>query len=294
MKNYNLKNDFLRVTISSFGAEIKSVINLETNIEYFWQADKEIWGRTAPILFPIIGKEDGNGILIENVSYTIPQHGFARDNNFDLFFESKNQIIFVLTDKEITKEVYPYKFKLFVTYILEGITLHQKFTVINYGNKPLYYSIGAHPGFNLPSGILENYFIEFVDTEELINREVENNLLTGLSKTLSNNGQLHLHENLFTNGVLIIPVENKKTINLKSRNGFQMISLDISNFNHVGIWAPNGSQQFICIEPWKGITGTKNKFKQIGEKEEIQILEIGEEHTYELNMKFNYKNLNEI
>ena len=69
MSIHNLKNKHLSISVSSLGAELRSIVNQSSNFQYLWQADKKIWGRTAPILFHIIGKEDGDGIMIENMKY---------------------------------------------------------------------------------------------------------------------------------------------------------------------------------------------------------------------------------
>lgn len=55
-----LKNDYLTVKINPLGAELTSVVDNETQLEYMWQADKAYWGRHAPILFPIVGRLQDN------------------------------------------------------------------------------------------------------------------------------------------------------------------------------------------------------------------------------------------
>ena len=63
---YHLSNQYLSVQISSLGAELKSVKSISHNIEYMWQADPEFWGRTSPILFPIVGRLTDNSTLIHH------------------------------------------------------------------------------------------------------------------------------------------------------------------------------------------------------------------------------------
>ena len=52
MADYILKNSELTVTVSSAGAEIRSVKDNATGQEYMWQADPAFWGWTSPNLFP--------------------------------------------------------------------------------------------------------------------------------------------------------------------------------------------------------------------------------------------------
>ncbi len=54
--DYTIENEIIKVTVSSTGAEIQSIVGKHIGNEYIWQADPEIWGRHAPVLFPIVGK----------------------------------------------------------------------------------------------------------------------------------------------------------------------------------------------------------------------------------------------
>ena len=53
-----LKNTHLTVEIDDLGAQLCSVKSPE-GTEYIWQADPAIWGRHAPLLFPVIGRLQG-------------------------------------------------------------------------------------------------------------------------------------------------------------------------------------------------------------------------------------------
>ena len=55
MAEYQLKNQELTLKISSKGAEMKSLKDNKTNQEYLWHGDSAYWGRTSPVLFPIVG-----------------------------------------------------------------------------------------------------------------------------------------------------------------------------------------------------------------------------------------------
>ena len=52
----------LSASISSKGAELQS---LKLNgVEYLWQADPALWGKHAPVLFPIVGSiRNGPGLI---------------------------------------------------------------------------------------------------------------------------------------------------------------------------------------------------------------------------------------
>ena len=55
-KEFIIENEYLKVTVTTWGAQVKSVIRKSDNTEHIWQADKSVWGYHAPILFPHAGK----------------------------------------------------------------------------------------------------------------------------------------------------------------------------------------------------------------------------------------------
>ena len=53
---YAIENEYLIVTVTTWGAQVKSVVRKFDDVEHMWQADKSVWGYHAPILFPHTGK----------------------------------------------------------------------------------------------------------------------------------------------------------------------------------------------------------------------------------------------
>ena len=161
---FNLQNDFLKIKVNLFGAELSSVIDTKTNFEYIWQAGDE-WKRHAPILFPIVGKLINNQFKFENKPFELPQHGFARDLNFALINNNNNQLNFELNSDENTKSKFPFNFKLQVNYTLSNNILKITYTVLNKSNTDLYFSIGAYPAFNTTynGSSLNDYLLLMID-----------------------------------------------------------------------------------------------------------------------------------
>ncbi|HNN29879.1 MAG TPA: aldose 1-epimerase family protein, partial [Agitococcus sp.] len=93
---YILKNALLEIAINAIGAELKSVKHQQHEIEYMWQADPQFWGRTSPVLFPIVGRLTDNITLINGQAYEIMQHGFARDCAFECVAQTDDKISFRL------------------------------------------------------------------------------------------------------------------------------------------------------------------------------------------------------
>ena len=61
----------------------------------------KFWGRTSPVLFPIVGNYVQKQSVYEGKTYTLSQHGFARDMEFDLESQTEEEIWFVLKDTEV-------------------------------------------------------------------------------------------------------------------------------------------------------------------------------------------------
>ena len=127
MGAYQLKNEELTLTVISAGAEMKSLKDNKTEQEYLWQADPKFWGRTSPVLFPIVGNYVQKQSVYEGKTYTLSQHGFARDMEFDLESQTEEEIWFVLKDTESTLEKYPFHFALHIGYGSMPLSLCRKY-----------------------------------------------------------------------------------------------------------------------------------------------------------------------
>ena len=51
--DYIIENEYLKVTVTTNGAQLKSVVRKCDGAEHVWQADPSVWGYHAPILFPM-------------------------------------------------------------------------------------------------------------------------------------------------------------------------------------------------------------------------------------------------
>ncbi|MEP7253094.1 MAG: aldose 1-epimerase family protein, partial [Ginsengibacter sp.] len=114
-----LENSFLKISLVDKGAELKSVIRKDSNQEYMWSGDPSIWGKTSPILFPIVGTLKNNTYTFNNISYQLARHGFARDCVFEIETQAEDRAVFLLKSNPETFENYPFHFELRVTYSIE-------------------------------------------------------------------------------------------------------------------------------------------------------------------------------
>ncbi len=80
--SFTISNGRVTATIKAAGAELCSLKDAHGH-EVLWQAGEE-WPRHAPLLFPIVGKLKDDVLRHRGQVYAMTQHGFARDQRFQL------------------------------------------------------------------------------------------------------------------------------------------------------------------------------------------------------------------
>ena len=113
-----ISNQKLEIGVKEHGAELCSIIRKSDGREYMWQASPEYWKRHSPVLFPIVGSLWNKEMRQDGKTYTMGQHGFARDMDFELIEKSADTLRYRLTSSEETKRLYPYDFILEIGYKL--------------------------------------------------------------------------------------------------------------------------------------------------------------------------------
>ena len=103
-----------------------------------------------PILFPICGNLPNNTYQYNNQSYTLKQHGFARDLPWEVIDQKTDDcasLTLTLNSNEQTLKGYPFDFQLKFTYELEGKNLRIRQQYINRSQEVMPFSFGFHPYF---------------------------------------------------------------------------------------------------------------------------------------------------
>ncbi|WP_121626443.1 aldose 1-epimerase family protein [Poseidonibacter antarcticus] len=277
---YSLENNEIKIKIDSFGAELKSLISLDENIEYLWQGDPKFWNRSSPVLFPIVGKLLDNNYDYENKEYSMSQHGFARDKEFLLVKQNKTMLKFLLKDDEDSLKIYPFVFELYITYEIKDRSLKVSYEVINKSNDKMYFSIGAHPAFNWPleknQEKQEDYYFEFEDFEkDSLNRFPlqENGISNNLESVNLEDKKLAISKDIFRNDALIFKNDNINIIVLKNSINKRFIEMKFEASSYLGLWSKPSGAPFVCIEPWCGIADFIDSNKKLEDKVGINILE---------------------
>jgi len=279
-----LENEQLKVEINLKGAELSSIYNKKAGVEHLWQGGVDTWKWQAPILFPVVGKQNGGTFIVDNATYKMGTHGFARKKEFNLINSTNLKANFLLESNTSTLKIYPFKFKLYVNYKLVGSKVSIYYIVENVDTKEMYFSIGAHPGFDLswqPGNDFEDYYLEF-EKEETIDR-----LLSSPDKGLRN-GKVHknylehqrvlyLTYAMFSDRAIILQNPVSNYVKIKNKNSPISLTIGIEGFPYLGIWRPSSTKgRLVCVEPWYGLTDAENSTKLLKERKAIQMLEEGE------------------
>lgn len=269
---HTIQNKYVSIIVNSFGAELVSIKN-KPGVELLWQAKKEIWSRHAPVLFPIVGRLQDNKYVYDKNEFVLSQHGFARDKEFALVEQSDTSLRFELTDNEDSFQVYPFHFSLIISYELIANKIVVRYEVFNPDYQDLLFSIGAHPGFNccrIPGETMDDYYLEFESTNQLVAEQLKDGLLSGENYTIMlQNNRLPLSVDLFTNDALVLKNNQIESIRLSSKKSDNSIELNCKGWPYFGIWAKKGCAEFVCLEPWFGITDSVNSSGKIEDKEGI-------------------------
>lgn len=287
-----IENEFLKVEIDTLGAEVKSVLNKDNNREYMWYGNPEYWNRTSPVLFPFVGNVRGKKYYVDGKEYSMGQHGFARDMEFDCASQSDNEIWFLLESSAETIAKYPYKFKLSIGYVLEEREVFVKWKVENTDNKKMYFSIGAHPGFLCPpKGDKRGHYRVFFDGSDSL-EYTKPDLEVGLAKrevfTLTlENGDMVMDAHTFDIDTYIFENVKCKTCGLKAPDGSKIVEVNFPEAPLFAVWSPSKEgSPFVCIEPWYGRCDAVDFEGDISEREFTNVLLPSESFTGGYSMKF--------
>lgn len=288
-----LENENIIVKISEMGAELTSVTRRDTGLEYMWTADPNFWGRHAPNLFPIVGRLKGDRYKYRDKTYFMTQHGFARDNEFDLVEKTSTMARLRIVDSEETQSIYPFHFQFDIIFRLTdqdmlGIT----YVVTNTDTHDIYFSVGGHPGFRVPLEEGEKFTDYYVNVDptrkysrsKLVGPYLDNNLDT----TFNSDIPLRLRYDDYKNDAIILRLDsNPVSVVLAKLHESHGITMHVQDAKYLGIWTPYGKDApFVCLEPWWGIADTVDADGIINHKYAINNLAPAQTFTGSYSLSF--------
>jgi galactose mutarotase-like enzyme len=219
-----------------------------------------------PVLFPICGGLPGNALPLDGETLSLPQHGFARDQAWDLIeLDDRCGVRLLLQDNEVTRRMFPFPFQISLDARLRPSGLDLQLSVFNPGTAAMPFSLGLHPYFNvssldavqfegLPERCLNHHTMGLDATGDLVER-----LIDGVDL-------------LVRPGEVTPPLD---TVRLLDPPAGLSLELQLSHpLDLVVIWT-DPPRPMVCLEPWTAprqslITGDRRLVLQSGETSHLR------------------------
>ena len=175
---------------------------------------------------------------------------------------------------EDTRKVFPFEFKLTIVFELDGNSLKVSNIVENLEEQTMYFSIGAHEGYNCPEGI-EEYEIHFKEKYTLDSYVLDGNLLTDdVIRMTDNSNVLPLKNEYFSVDALVFKNIEFSEVILVHKHSSKKVRVTFDGANYFLLWTkPQANARYICLEPWHGVQDIVGSCYDITKKEGIIRLE---------------------
>lgn len=287
---YRIENENFIAAVDSLGAQLISLKRRDGR-ELIWTGDAKYWTGRAPVLFPIVGALRDGKACINGKTYEMGQHGFARHSEFGEVEQSPGKISLTLRDNPSTWRQYPFSFALTVTYTLSKNGYKTSFTVQNTGDGVLPFSVGGHPGFNIPvdeNAAFEDYSIVFEKPETqhcpaiVMGKGLIDPSVCGF--VLENEVEIPLKHNLFYNDALVFEDLNSRFVRIVNKATGHGIAMEFGGFPLLGIWSAQNDGPYVCLEPWTGCATRTDEGDEFIAKHRMTMLPPGEIFTREFRV----------
>lgn len=274
----------VKAQIDTHGGQLLSLKKGDT--EYMWQRDPALWGECAPVLFPVVGRQKENRIVVNGRSFPMPMHGFLRNMELETVEAEEGRLTLRLQSDEETKKMYPWDFSFRMTFALAGDTLTQSFLVENRDAEPMYFCLGGHPGFRVPLAEGEKfseYKLVFEKKEPLVSDGLaEGVILPEETYELPAEGnELAINEDMFQKGNTLI-FENLQSsfVELTGPAG-RGVRVSFGDFSTLAFWTKGtpDNAPFLCIEPWCGMGMRAGEEAELAQKAGVISLLPGEAYS---------------
>lgn len=279
-----LQNGILSAVINPKGAELYS-LQLD-GLERIWQGDPAIWGRHAPLLFPLIGRLKDQQYELDGQVIQAPMHGFCRDRMFETVEADNLHVRYRTQDDASTRAVYPFSFTLEVEFQLEENAIVKRHTVTNRSDREMPFELGGHDAYRttlMPGETMADYAIAFEGVDHLEPFAMDETGTLNLPK-----GNIPLEGPLLTKlpqdvGLDTIVLEGLpvRKASLISRKSPRKVTVEFEDFPYLGIWTAQKGvvTNYICIEPWSTLPDGHFMGRKLTDKPGIVVLAPGESKT---------------
>ncbi len=275
-----IENKYLKAAINEKGAILNSIIYKPLNKEVQYQIQKDSWAFQDVVIFPLVGA--GN-YEYKNQNYTFStRHGFLRTCTLDILNSTKDSITLGLKANEETLKVYPFNFAFTITYALNENKLVVSTSVKNLGKEELCFSYGSHTALKASS---ESGYIKFNKDFKFL--PLNCGLIDVENKENLSMNSVDLKKSTFQKlDTLVYKGENEE---LTLFTGFDDIKA-IYNFNapYFAIWSNAKTGDFVCVEPWWGISNYINESKDLPSR--VAINKLKENEVASFSYSYTFKN----
>ena len=286
MSKYIIENKQLRISVSSYGAELMSIQTAQDSTEFLWQGDPSYWTRRALVMFPIVGSWPDDTYYVDSIEYKMPVNGFAKLSEFRAIEKESDRIVFELCSNDTTRSSYPYDFRLLVEYALEGSRLNVGFSVENTSGVEMPFAVGGHPGFSWPFFAGESssdYFLRFEKAEEADVLDATGKIIP----FLANETNIPVNHSMFENGALYLSELRSDWVELASSENPYTLRIYREQFPYLILWSQANEQaSYLCIEPALSI-GAKET--SLYDRKGIVVLKTGTNYNCQYSIEINKK-----
>ena len=250
--------------------------------------DPAFWSGRAPLLFPIVGRLNGDTLRHDGKTYPMQKHGFVRKSAFSLVDAKADEALFRLTDSAETRAQYPFAFELDAHFRVDDNTLNVTTTVHNRSEDMLPFSFGYHPAFAWPlpfGGERAHHAIRFEHDEPATLRRVTPYGTISAEAVPSPvvGSTLKLTDALFADDALVW-TQLKSSRLTYGAPGHASLDIGFPDTEWLGIWTKPGAA-FVCIEPWAGIADPEDYAGAFTDKPGINSLAPGGVHQFRMNIR---------
>ncbi len=243
-KKYDLFDGSNKVIIDSFGAKVLAFIEGDNNRLFYNSNDISHSG--IPLCFPNFGPLVNNKFVVESKEYSMNQHGFIRDMDFELVEQSDTVLELKLKSTDETKAKYPFDFEFGVKFELQGNKLSINFQWKNLSNSKTPISPGVHPYFRVydkeniilqTRAINYNLSKNFSEVEEVIKSDYLD-MFSENSFVIKGAPDINLinHKSEITK----VDIGRERSVEIRYNN---------KDFNRLTVWRKTPDTDYICIEP---------------------------------------------
>lgn len=271
-----IENEILKVFIAEKGALLTSIIDKRNNEELLYQIVENSWPFQDVQIFPIIGATNYH---IDSFKLTSPtRHGFIRNLTFKVEDKQDDSVTLLLKSSEETKLLYPYDFELRITYSIIEDKLDVRTKVKNLSSSELLCMYGAHTAIKANEKAILHLgkpYTQFKLVDGLISSK----------GTLIDEHDINLTKDYF-----------KKEDTVVINNDFGVMTI-FNGFNHnitytfdaplFALWSKNDFGDFVCLEPWRGISNVSNDEMNLIETRHINKVQKEKEFNYSLRFELN-------